>query len=89
MCCLNSLASVMQYIDKDKVTAHIIPMLLKACKDDIPNVKFCVTKIIIAKKQFIDPNQFNNVLMPVLKEMANDTDRDVSYFAQQAIQNSV
>jgi len=46
MCCLNSLAAVMPYIMKDQITQHVIPMYLKATKDDIPNVRFCVSKII-------------------------------------------
>ena len=46
MCCLNSLSAVMPYTPKDAITQHIIPIFLKATKDDIPNVKFCVSKII-------------------------------------------
>ena len=60
MCCLNSLASVMPYITNDQITQHIIPVFVKATKDDIPNVKFCVSKIIHATRQFIEPNVFNN-----------------------------
>lgn len=48
MCCLNSLAAVMPFITKDQTTQHIIPIFVKATKDDIPNVKFCVSKIIDA-----------------------------------------
>jgi hypothetical protein len=48
MCCLNSLAAVMPYIMKDQITSQIIPIFIKATKDDIPNVKFCVSKIIHA-----------------------------------------
>ena len=50
MCCLNSLAAVMPYVMKDQVTQHIVPMLIKGSKDDIPNVKFCVSKIIYSKR---------------------------------------
>lgn len=46
MCCLQSLASVMPYISKDQITSQIIPIFQKATKDDIPNVKFCVSKLI-------------------------------------------
>jgi hypothetical protein len=46
MCCLYSLAAVMPYVMKDQITQHIIPIFVKATKDDIPNVKFCVSKII-------------------------------------------
>ena len=36
----------MPYLQKDKITEHIVPVLLKASKDDIPNVQFSVSKII-------------------------------------------
>jgi hypothetical protein len=63
-------------------------MFVKASKDDIPNVKFCVSKIINQNRQYIEPNVFNSQLVPVLKEMSNDPDRDVSYFAQVALQTN-
>lgn len=59
MCCLNSLAAVMPYILKDQITQHILPIFVKACKDDIPNVKFCVSKIIATGRTYIDTNVFN------------------------------
>ena len=60
MCCLNSLAVVMPYTPKDSITQHIIPVFVKAAKDDIPNVKFCMSKLITANKQYIDANVFSN-----------------------------
>ena len=87
MCCLNSLAAVMPYTPKDAITQHIIPIFVKATKDDIPNVKFCVSKIIFENKQFIDQNVFANQLVSPLKEMSNDADKDVQYFAQVALQS--
>jgi serine/threonine-protein phosphatase 2A regulatory subunit A len=88
MCCLNSLASIMPFIQKDQITQHLLPIFLKATRDDIPNVKFCVSKIIHQQRQFIDPNVFSNQLMGPLKEMSNDQDKDVAYFAQLALQAS-
>jgi hypothetical protein len=81
MCCLNSLAAVMPYVMKDQITQHIIPIFLKATKDDIPNVKFCVSKIIAKSKSLIDTNVFSSQLVPPLKEMAIDADKDVAHFA--------
>ena len=85
MCCLNSLAAVMPFIQKDQITQNIIPVFLKATKDDIPNVKFCVAKIIHNTRHFIDANVFSNQLVGPLKEMQNDADRDVAHFAQVAL----
>ena len=88
MCCLNSLAAVMPYITRDQTTQHIIPIFLKATTDDIPNVKFCVSKIIQEHRQTIDPNVFTTHLLGPLKEMSNDPDKDVAYFAQVALQGT-
>jgi len=81
ICCLYSLAAVMPYLMKDQIAQHIVPQLVNATKDDIPNVKFCVSKIITGNRQYIDPNIFNNQLVGPLKEMANDADKDVAHFA--------
>tara|TARA_B110000285_G_C14839971_1_gene474893 strand:+ start:328 stop:657 length:330 start_codon:yes stop_codon:yes gene_type:complete len=85
MCCLYSLCAVMPYVMKDQITQHIIPIFLKATKDDIPNVKFCVSKIIAQTRQYIDTTVFANSLVPPLKEMAIDSDKDVAHFAQTAL----
>ena len=85
MCCLNSLAAVMPFITKDQTSQHIIPVFLKACRDEIPNVKFCVSKIIHSQRHFIDANIFNGQLLNPLKEMSNDSDKDVAYYAQVAL----
>jgi hypothetical protein len=81
MCCLYSLAAVMPYVMKDQITQHIIPIFLKATKDDIPNVRFCASKIISNTRNLIDTTAFANQLVPALKEMANDQDKDVAHFA--------
>jgi len=60
MCCLYSLSAVMPYVRKEEITQHIIPIFLKATKDDIPNVKFCVSKIIAQSRQLIDTTVFAN-----------------------------
>jgi serine/threonine-protein phosphatase 2A regulatory subunit A len=86
MCCLYSLAAVMPYVMKEQITQHIIPIFVKATKDDIPNVRFCVSKIINETRAHIDTTVFANILIPQLKEMSNDSDKDVSYFAQVALQ---
>ena len=81
MCCLYSLSEVMPYVMKDQITQHIIPIFIKATKDDIPNVKFCVSKIIAKTRQYIDTTVFANSLVPPLKDMAIDSDKDVAHFA--------
>lgn len=54
ICCLYSLAVVMPYLTKEQINALIIPALVASSKDDIPNVKFCVSKIIAKYRNYID-----------------------------------
>lgn len=58
MACLYSLSAVLPYTPKDAISQHMIPVFLKAMKDDIPNVRFSVSKIIIDNKDHIDKNVF-------------------------------
>ena len=89
ICCLYSLGEVMPMISKETISNIIVPVFLKGAKDDIPNVRFCVFKIIADKRAFIDSVTFNNIIVPCLKDNCNESDKDVSYFAQQALSASV
>lgn len=69
MCCLKSLSVIMPFVTKDLINEKIIPIFLKACHDEIPNVKFCVSKILSHQKQYIDSTAFSNQLTKPLVEM--------------------
>ena len=54
-------------------------------KDDVPNVKFCISKIIAEKRYCIPNDVFNTQLVQYLKEHSMDADKDVSEFAKLAL----
>lgn len=85
MCCLQSLAQVVPLMSKEQVATHVLPIFLKAMKDPIPNVRFTIAKIIQKTKSQIDASIVSSQIMPALKEMTNDTDRDVQYYATVAL----
>ena len=85
MCSLNSLAAIIPNLSKEQVTQHIVPLLLKAMKDPIPNVRFCTSKIIATHAKSFDAGILQGQLVPALKEMAGDSDKDVQYFATIAL----
>lgn len=87
MCCLSSLQSIITHITKEQVVQHIIPVFLKAMKDPIPNVRFTIAKIVQKTKPLFDPAVVSSQLVPVLKEMTSDSDRDVQYYATLALEN--
>jgi serine/threonine-protein phosphatase 2A regulatory subunit A len=57
-------------------------------KDPIPNVKFSAAKIIHHMKPYFDQGVFNSQIVPGLKDMSSDSDKDVSYFATVAMNDS-
>lgn len=67
----------MPYLSKDQVTSQVIPIFVKAMKDPIPNVRFTVAKIIHKMKSQIEPSVMQSSIVPGLKELGNDSDRDV------------
>lgn len=75
----------MPHTPKDTISGTIIPIFVRATKDKIPNVRFCISKIIIEQKQYIDTNVFTHQLVGPLKEMAKDVDLDVVHFAKIAL----
>ena len=79
----------MPQLQKEAITSLIVPQLAVATKDDIPNVKFVVRKIIQANRQYIDSMVFNNQFAGPLKEMAGDADKDVANFAKIALETTV
>jgi serine/threonine-protein phosphatase 2A regulatory subunit A len=78
--CLQAVAqSVSQEIANDK----ILPILLKTGKDSVPNVKFTVIKLL--KGLNTKSEIINMQIKPYFQELTNDPDRDVAYFATDAL----
>jgi hypothetical protein len=72
-------------MSKEQVATHVLPTYLKAMKDPIPNVRFTMIKIIQKTRSQIDASIVSSQIMPAIKEMTNDTDRDVQYYATVAL----
>ena len=87
ICALKSLFAVMPVVQKEKITEVIVPTLVKATTDAVPNVKFCVTKLLMEKKTMIDQSAYETQIVPKLKEQVQDADKDVAYFATVALQD--
>jgi len=66
----------------------IIDIFQKAGKDEIPNVRFCLCRIIEKHRATFDNNVYQNTLCSILKELLNDSDKDVQDFAKTALAGS-
>jgi hypothetical protein len=60
--------------------------LVKACGDKVPNVQFNVCKIIKLYRKNFDQTVLKDQIVPKLKELAQDGDEDVAYYAKVAME---
>lgn len=68
------------------VAEMVVPTLLNACKDKVPNVQFCCARIIKSNRDRIDSATWESKIVPRLTEMCKEADKDVAYFAAVALQ---
>ena len=65
--------------------AVVVPILLKASKDPVPNVRFCVAKLVKKLIPKIDTQSVMTKVKPRLAEMTTDPDKDVQFFSKTAL----
>jgi len=65
----------------DKITEFIVPTLVKACSDKVPNVQFTNSKLINLHKSSFDQNTFKERIVPQLRLNMSSGDKDVAYYA--------
>eukprot|EP00743_Colponemidia_sp_Colp-15_P001721 GILK01001880.1.p1 GENE.GILK01001880.1~~GILK01001880.1.p1 ORF type:complete len:597 (+),score=99.77 GILK01001880.1:60-1793(+) len=73
-------------LSSDDIAQSMLPVLLRAAKDPVPNIRFVVAKTIIKLIPCLDATVLNSQIRPCLNEMQQDSDRDVVYYARQAAQ---
>lgn len=71
-------------LDKDVVSKSALPLVLKLCNDNVPNVRFnaCRTVELLAPK--LDSSAASNV-KPVLNGLVKDSDADVRFYSKNAL----
>lgn len=72
-------------LTKEQIAASIVPILLKSCKDPVPNVRFCVAKLVKKLLSKMDPGTVASKVKPALSDLSSDADKDVQYYAKQAL----
>merc|ERR1740121_232051 len=84
---IHVLPRVASVMTNDQVTTHITPLLAKAVKDTVPNVRFCACRTILEMIQNgkVAQASMNTLIKPALVDLEHDSDIDVQYFAQKAL----
>ena len=86
---LHPCQSMSDVVGADTIVDKILPVTLSLMNDPIPNIRFNVAKALermipslkVANRQTIDAH-----IKPALEKLASDTDLDVRFFAQRALQ---
>ena len=74
-----------------EVTADLIPVLARALKDDVPNVRFVACQILAEAfaAGVIERSKASLELRPSLDALAADSDPDVKFFAARALERFI
>ena len=79
---INALASV---VSSEVIDSTLLPIVLRMESDGIPNIRFKVAKTLGTLAQFSDSTVIQNRIRPALDTLLTDSDKDVRYYAQNAI----
>jgi len=85
---LQVLPQVSHVMTADQIVSLIVPLLIKATKDSVPNVRFCACRILaetIEKHNISSQGSTVSMIKAALTELDQDTDVDVKYYAQRAL----
>lgn len=84
---LGMLPRVSNVMTPDQIVQFIVPWLVKATKDAVPNVRFCACRTIMwmMEHHSLGTTSINTTIKPALLELESDPDIDVQYFAQRAL----
>jgi hypothetical protein len=68
------------------LSSEFLPRVLKECKHPTPNVRFSALQTLKELIPSLSSNVVATQVRPLVKELENDSDSDVQYFAKQCMQ---
>lgn len=77
-------------MDEATLTSDLLPVVVKLAADPVPNVRFNAAKVFssigIRLKALGSETLIPTKILPVLESLCKDSDDDVQYYAQTALQ---
>mmetsp|Transcript_45033 Transcript_45033/g.133086 ORF Transcript_45033/g.133086 Transcript_45033/m.133086 type:complete len:586 (-) Transcript_45033:284-2041(-) len=87
MTLLSAVASLAPIVGRDVLTATLLPVVLNMQRDSVPNIRFNVAKTLQALVGELAPDVVASSVKPCLLALCDDADKDVRYYATQALQS--
>jgi len=86
MTTLFSIGVLADVIGPEVINEQLLPILIKLAADPVPNIRFNACKTFKSLIPLLDSTAVQTRVKPVLQNLlSNDTDRDVRFFAEQAL----
>jgi len=84
MTCLLVISCCAASCGSDVIEKHLVPLVLQACTDDVPNVRLMAAKTI---KELIPKADATSMakIKPALEKLTKDTDGDAAFFSTVAL----
>jgi len=84
---LHGLLQLSHAMPAEQIVSGIVPLLIKATKDTVPNVRFCACRTIawMVEHHQLGAACVDTVISPALRELQCDRDIDVQYYASRAL----
>ncbi|URE43322.1 regulatory subunit A [Musa troglodytarum] len=86
MTILQAISLLSPVFGSDITCQKLLPVIITASKDRVPNIKFNVAKVLQSLVPILDHSVVEQTVRPCLVELGEDPDVDVRYFASQAFQ---
>jgi len=85
--CLSALPQLCAVMSPEQIVQHVVPVMIKATKDCVPNVRFgsCMALHKIMSKHNLGAVVVTTQIKPAISELLNDPDVDVQFFAAQTL----
>ncbi|XP_059841239.1 serine/threonine-protein phosphatase 2A 65 kDa regulatory subunit A alpha isoform-like [Hypanus sabinus] len=80
--CINVLSEL---CGQEITTRHMLPTVLQLADDQVANIRFNVAKTLKKIGPVLDADTLQNEVKPILGKLSQDQDRDVKYFAEEAM----
>ena len=82
---LNSLRALMEIELPESFQTEVISLMMSSANDGVPNVRLRAAQVLGFTASKLGEEGSRTQIRPVLNELAQDKDRDVQYFANEAL----
>ena len=72
-------------VGKEVLRNSMLPLVLNAASDPVPNIRFQVAKMLADISTHLDASDVQSSVKPALTTLLEDADRDVKYFAGESL----